>query len=72
MPLPPNTARTTTLVAGSANALLGLLVLLGWHLHVAAIIQIHPASAPMQYNTALASGAAGLHQTGAIYHIVEA
>ena len=65
MPLPPNTARTTTLVAGSANALLGLLVLLGWHLHVAAIIQIHPASAPMQYNTALGFLFGGIGLLGA-------
>jgi diguanylate cyclase (GGDEF)-like protein len=53
MPLSPNAARTATLVAGAACALLGLLVLLGWHLHVPLVIQIHPAFAPMQYNTAL-------------------
>jgi diguanylate cyclase (GGDEF)-like protein len=53
MPLPPQTARTAALAAGAASALLGLAVVLGWHLHLASVIQVHPAFAPMQYNTAL-------------------
>ena len=38
---------------GGACALLGLLVLIGWHLHLPALIQLRPNLAPMQYNTAL-------------------
>ncbi len=40
-------------IAAIATALLGLIVILGWHLRAPALIQIHPDLAPMQYNTAL-------------------
>lgn len=39
---------------GSSAALLGLLVMAGWHFKLPRLIQILPTSAPMQYNTALA------------------
>ena len=41
------------LVAGGAAALLGLVVLIGWYTHNAALIQVHRVFVPMQYNTAL-------------------
>ncbi len=34
--------------------ILGCLVITGWHLKNSALVQIHPAFAPMQYNTAIA------------------
>jgi PAS domain S-box-containing protein len=40
-------------VLGALAGLLGLTVILAWHTHVVALIQLHPALVPMQYNTAL-------------------
>jgi sensor domain CHASE-containing protein len=45
--------KLAVLLSGIGSALLGLVVLLGWHLHVATLIQIRPNLAPMKYNTAL-------------------
>jgi len=39
---------------------LGLAVILGWHLHVPAVIQVLPSFVPMQYNTALGLLLSGL------------
>ena len=39
--------------AGALSSLLGLLVLIGWYSRNVALIQVHPAFVPMQYNTAL-------------------
>jgi diguanylate cyclase (GGDEF)-like protein len=64
MTLPPRTARTASLAAGGAVALLGLLVLLGWYLHLPLVIQIRPSFAPMQYNTALGFLLGGLGLLG--------
>lgn len=41
------------LTCGVIGFALGLTVLLGWYIHNTALIQINPAFAPMQYNTAL-------------------
>ncbi len=41
------------LVPASCSALLGLLVMLGWHTHNSTIVQISPDWVPMQYNTAV-------------------
>lgn len=51
-----------TLLASLVNMVLGLAVMVSWHLHFPALIQIHPSFAPMQYNTALGFvlGAMGL------------
>jgi len=38
----------------------GFLVLIGWHLHLPALIQLRPTLAPMQYNTALCFIIAGV------------
>ena len=43
--------------------LMALVVLVGWHAHIRAAVQIFPGLVPMQYNTALcflALGAAGI------------
>lgn len=40
-------------VAASTLTVLGLVVLVGWYTRAIVLIQIHPAFAPMQYNTAL-------------------
>jgi len=37
----------------AAVALVGICVLVGWHLHVRALVQIIPGAIPMQYNAAL-------------------
>src|SRR5687768_8608293 len=48
-------------VVGIAVIILGLAVLLGWHVGSPGLVQLHPTFAPMKYNTALCflcSGAA--------------
>ncbi|MET0106197.1 MAG: PAS domain S-box protein [Sedimenticola sp.] len=48
--------RTSNLVAiatGCLSAILGLVVILGWHTKAVSLIQVHPDFVPMQYNTAL-------------------
>ena len=52
--------RTPVFALGGACTLLGLMVLLGWYLHLDAIVQIPPTLPPMQYNTALCFVAAGM------------
>ena len=47
-------------LTGFTSLLLGTVVLLGWHIRQAALIQVNPAFAPMQYNTALGFALAGL------------
>ena len=42
-----------------ASLALGLVVLLGWYTHNAALIQVNPAFVPMRYNTALEAGRPG-------------
>lgn len=46
--------------AGLFAAALGFSVLLGWHTHSVALIQVHRAFSPMQYNTALGFLLAGV------------
>lgn len=52
-------------------AILGTVVILGWHLHAPALIQILPHLAPMQYNTALCFilTAAALFTASHHYHL---
>ncbi|MGH1363525.1 MAG: PAS domain S-box protein [Calditrichia bacterium] len=50
----------TIFIAGLCAVLLGLLVMLGWHLHLEALVQVLPMYAPMQYNTALCIFLSGL------------
>ena len=45
--------RMVTRLAGLATLVLGLAVMIGWHLKLPLVIQIHPSFVPMQYNTAL-------------------
>jgi hypothetical protein len=40
-------------IAGGAIAALGLVVMAGWHLQSATVLQLRSTFAPMQYNTAL-------------------
>lgn len=49
---------------GMLILILGCMVIAGWHLKNTALIQIHPAFAPMQYNTALAFILSGLGLMG--------
>jgi len=46
-------ARFAAIVAGGLSALLGVIVLIGWHTHSTVLLQVHPAFTPMQYRTAL-------------------
>ncbi len=39
-------------IAGGGSSALGLIVLVGWYTQAEALIQVHPALVPMQYNTA--------------------
>jgi sensor domain CHASE-containing protein len=48
-----------TLASGYASLILGLLVLIGWQLHILIWVQLRPDLAPMQYNSALCLVLAG-------------
>jgi len=54
------TRARVVLVAGLLTAVLGGLIILGWHLHLTRVVQLGPSVAPMQYNTALAFLLSGL------------
>ena len=45
--------RIVTMLFGALAALIGLIVLIGWHAHILELVQLRPALVPMQYNTAL-------------------
>jgi diguanylate cyclase (GGDEF)-like protein/PAS domain S-box-containing protein len=47
------TPRAIMMIAGVLVSLLGILVMLGWHLHLVMLIQVSPEFVPMQFNTAL-------------------
>src|SRR6266550_3049313 len=53
-PIRPLRSKTAVLAGliGIGAAILGLVVLVGWHTHSLALIQIRPSFAPMKYNTA--------------------
>lgn len=53
-------ARLFIVWTGISVAMLGLIVVVGWHLHIPTLIQILPTYAPMQYNTALSFLLCGL------------
>ena len=40
-------------ILGTVSAVLGFLVIFGWHTRVESLVQIYPDFVPMQYNTAL-------------------
>jgi len=46
-------SKTFISFSGMVSVALGLVVLIGWHAHLLALIQLRPNLAPMQYNTAL-------------------
>ena len=48
-----NPARVTQVIAGVTVALLGLTVMLGWHIENPTLVSIRPSFVPMVYNTAL-------------------
>src|SRR6185503_18709023 len=50
---PTPLARRVMLMTGGLAAVLGLLVLVGWHTRHIHLLQVVPAFAPMQYNAAL-------------------
>ncbi|MBE9037618.1 PAS domain S-box protein [aff. Roholtiella sp. LEGE 12411] len=45
---------------GGIVALIGLVVMIAWHFHLTALVQLLPGAAPMRYNTALAFLLSGL------------
>ncbi len=45
---------------GGIVALIGLVVMIAWHFHLTALVQLLPGAAPMRYNTALAFLVSGL------------
>ena len=49
-----------TFLCGFITAVIGLTVIIGWHLNSPALIQVRPGFAPMQYNTALGFVLAGV------------
>jgi hypothetical protein len=58
-PFARNKQRAGAALAGQAVSGLGFLVMLGWVLGSSALIQVSPAFAPMQFNTALGFLVAG-------------
>lgn len=58
--IPSRAANLYTLFCGVIPLFLGTVVLFGWHVHSIALIQVNPAFAPMQYNTALCFLLSGL------------
>jgi signal transduction histidine kinase/sensor domain CHASE-containing protein len=52
-PLSWPSLRLMSMMAGSATAALGLVVIAGWYLHNETLLQLYPTFAPMQYNAAL-------------------
>ena len=50
---PTRLARSVMLMTGGLAAVLGLLVLVGWHTRTIHLLQVVPPFAPMQYNAAL-------------------
>ncbi|MBF0368645.1 MAG: PAS domain S-box protein [Magnetococcales bacterium] len=53
-------------LAGALVALLGLVVLIGWHSHNISLIQAHASLVPMQYNTAVGFLLCGAGLLGAV------
>jgi diguanylate cyclase (GGDEF)-like protein len=54
------TSDSAITIAAGMIILLGVTVMLGWHLGVARVVQLHPGFTPMQYNTALCFTLSGL------------
>ncbi len=54
------TLHTAVYLLAGSSLLLGVVVLVGWYTHNAALIQVNPAFVPMQYNTALGFAFSGL------------
>ena len=52
--------RACGMVSGGASLVLGLLVVLGWHIGSVTLVQLAPTLVPMQYNTALGFICCGL------------
>jgi signal transduction histidine kinase/ActR/RegA family two-component response regulator len=50
---PSRLPNLVVLIAGGVSGGLGLVGLIGWYLHNVALVQVVPAFAPIQYNTAL-------------------
>ena len=59
-------ARMTGAVCGALAVLLGFIVLLGWAIHSAVLIQVAPDLAPMQRNTAAGFALGGLALLGIV------
>lgn len=53
-------------ITGGISMALGLMVMAGWYIHSAALIQVFPLFVPMQYNTALGFVLCGLGMLGAV------
>ena len=50
--IPGAWSRSVAAMVGFLSAALGAVVIIGWHAHLTALIQLRPTLAPMQYNTA--------------------
>jgi len=59
--------RTIVLTTAFVSLMLGFVVLLGWYTHTVTLIQVLPAFAPMQYNTALGFLLSGLGVLALVY-----
>ncbi|MCH7696007.1 MAG: hypothetical protein IIB73_06880, partial [Proteobacteria bacterium] len=46
-------SNTVVIITGGVTLALALMVVTGWHTHNILLIQVSPAFAPMQYNTAM-------------------
>src|SRR5712692_506460 len=55
-------------ITGGLCLALGVAVIVGWHIHSPALIQLYPAYAPMQYNAAISFLLAGLGLLAISFH----
>ena len=61
-------ARYGATLAGAVSGAIGLTAIVGWHTHNRAAIQVNPAFAPMQYNTALGFVLCGIALAAVVWH----
>src|SRR5712692_972680 len=55
-------------ITGGLCMALGIAVIVGWHIHSRALIQLHPGYAPMQYNAAISFLLSGLGLLAVSFH----
>lgn len=62
--------RTITMLFGALAALIGLVVLAGWHAHTIELVQFRPTLIPMQFRNLIAVSSFITHSSEAINSMV--